>query len=174
MTNFGRSAAVAGTPGGQVLPWPINPFWSNLDPKIWDLPKDYFSYGVTFDSIAAGATTTEEFQVQSDSHFMILAATLTAVDPATPGTVFDPADLLCRITDAGSGREVMNQQVHVRNLFGDGELPAYWPYPKIIKRSSTVVVELENLEAAQALRVFVDFLGFKLFRGPGFRVVLDD
>lgn len=174
MTNPGRGASVAGTPGGRIAAAAfVNPFWSNLDPKIWRMPKDFFVYATDFLPLAAGAVAARNtIQIQADSHFLILEANGRVTETNDTTAVPEPIPITVRIFDSGSGREVMNQAIHWGTLFGDGELPGYLGYPKILKAQSTLEVELTNLNAATAFNVRISFLGFKLFTSEGYRLVL--
>ncbi len=173
MVNPARAAAVAGLPVGEMLPLLLNPFWANLDPKILAWPKDFFIYGVEFLPLPNNTTQRQTFQIQSDSHFLVMAGVgkVTSTDDTT--TFLTDVPQLYRIFDAGSGREVMNLAIHYNNLFGTAQLPAYWPYPKIFKANTTVEVEGQNLDTVNDRNVRLAFWGFKLFRGQGYKVVLD-
>lgn len=169
MANTGRAAQVGGQPGGQVMPLLTNPFWANLDPKVLRMPKDFFTYGVDFLPLAAAATQTLNIQINSDGHFLIMAGVRVATDPADPTSFTANVPVLASVFDGGSGRELMDQPVHIENLFGTAQLPAYWPYPKIVKSQSTMRVTLENLDPVNGFDVRIQFLGFKLFLSQSYK-----
>ena len=102
-----------------------------------------------------------DIQIQADSHFMIMAGVREVRDDTNATIVTNPPELV-RILDAGSGRELTNQSLPIDNLFGTAQLPSYWPYPKIIKASSTLSTFLDNLEATDR-NVRISYLGFKIF-----------
>lgn len=172
MANSGKAGGVANYPSGRALPLLLNPFWANLPPAVISLPKDFFVYGVEFLPLGASATANQQFDVQSDSAFLILAGVGVVTD--TANTVFSAnVPQLVTIRDEGSGRNVFNIAQHFGNVFGTAQLPAYWTYPKILKPKTTVDVELQNLEAT-ARNVRIGFWGFKLFKGPGWKEMLEE
>lgn len=133
-----------------------------LPEGLADRARDFFIYGTDFLPLAAGATATQNISIQDDSHFLIVAACASArTDAAPPVVVPDPA-LLVRIEDTGSGRNLDNRAQDYRNVFGSGQFPAYWPYPKLINRASVIATTLTNNQGA-ALQVRVSYLGFKIF-----------
>lgn len=139
----------------------VNPFWGLLPPALWGETKDFFVYGTDFLPLTASATLAQDIPIQADSHYMIMAGVRTVFQTDNTTIVANPA-ILVRIFDTGSGRQVQNRAVHIDNWFGTGQLPAYWPYPKIIKASSTLRVELTDLSGVDR-NVRVEFLGFKIF-----------
>lgn len=135
-----------------------------LPADMRDRPRDFFIYSTPdFTSLAAGASASETFTVQNDSDFLIVALNGTAVDPADETSVFTTPALTVSLRDSGSGREFQNRPQHWRNVMGEAELPSFLPYPKFIDRASDVSLTLSNLSAAQAYRVRVAFMGFKIF-----------
>ena len=162
MVNAGRAMQVSEQLIGRLLPL-LNPFWGMLPRRLWAKTKDFFIYGTQFVPLAASAVAAnQEIQIQSDSHFVIMAAVGTVTDVANTAAVGPPVPQTVRLFDTGSGRELQNHDVHFDNMFGDAQLPAYWTYPKLIKAASTFRVELTNLEAT-ARNVRLDFWGFKIF-----------
>lgn len=162
---------VGSQPVGEMLPLAVNPFWANLDPKIFEWPKDFFVYGTDFTPINAGVTLTRSIQIRQDSHFLIMAGVRTVFQTNDETVIANPAALV-RILDSGSGREIQNRAVQIENLFGTGQLPAYWPYPKIVLANSTIEITLTNQTAGTNYHVRLDFLGFKLFKGQGYALRL--
>ncbi|MEE8177701.1 MAG: hypothetical protein V3T65_06880 [Acidobacteriota bacterium] len=162
MVNAGRALQVSEQLIGRLLPL-LNPFWGMLPRRLWAKTKDFFVYGTEFLPLAANAVSANrEIQIQSDSHFVIMAAVIVATSVDDLTTVGPPIPQTARLFDTGSGRELQNHDVHVDNYFGTAILPAYWTYPKLIKAASTFRTELTNLSATAA-NVRVDFWGFKIF-----------
>lgn len=155
--------ALAGGNGG--VPTVPSLYLDFLPPHLRDRPRDFFTYSPPdFLSIAAaGGTQTQTFTVQNDSDFLIVAMAGIEVDPADEGVGLSTDPLTIEITDSGSGRNLMNRPQAYANLVGTGQLPAYWPYPKFIDRSSEVSTTLVNNDPTQAYRVRLSYLGFKIF-----------
>lgn len=136
------------------------PFWYPQEAR--GLATDFFTYGTDFEPLALSATTTRAIQINSDSAFFVLSATLTETD--TGNTVFLPnRPLLCQLSTGGASLNLFNTPIHVDNIFGSGEEPKYWDVPKILLPNTTFNVQLQNLEAT-ARNVRVAFSGFKMFK----------
>lgn len=141
-----------------------DPYSGMLPPQLRGRAKDFFIYTVDFLPIAANATASEDIQIQNDSDFLIMAGTRVVTDTANTTFLGDVPQLV-QINDSGSGRELTNRATHIENWFGTGQLPAYWPYPKVIKRSSTLRTTLQNLEATDR-NTRISYQGFKIFDWP--------
>lgn len=133
-----------------------------LPAKLQGRARDFFTYSADFLPLPAGTTRSENIAIQDDSDFLIIAAMLTPRTDAAPPVVVPQPALLARIEDAGSSRNLENRAVDVENLFGTARLPAYWPYPKLINRSSVIATTLTNNQGVD-LQVRVSYLGFKIF-----------
>lgn len=136
------------------------PFWFPLAAR--DNALDYFAYGTDFAPLAASTTTTRAIQINSDSAFLILSATM--VETATDDVTFlANRPLLCNLTTGGAALSLMNTPIHADNLFGTAEEPKYWDVPKVLLPNTTFNVTLQNLEAT-ARNVRVAFHGFKIYQ----------
>jgi hypothetical protein len=136
------------------------PFWFPQEAR--NLAFDFFSYGANFAPLGASATSTQAIQINSDSAFMIMSATM--VETATDDVTFlANRPLLVTLTTGGAALSLSNTPIHADNWFGTAEEPNYWDVPKILLPNTTFNVQLQNLEAT-ARNVRVAFHGFKLFR----------
>lgn len=136
------------------------PFW--FPPEARHLALDYFVYGTDFDELGASATTTRAIQINSDSAFLILSATMVETD--TADTIFlANRPILVTLQTGGAALSLSNTPIHADNWFGTAEEPKYWDMPKILLPNTTFNVTLQNLEATARV-VRVAFHGFKLFR----------
>lgn len=124
--------------------------------------KDFFTFTLDYLPLAASATQTATFAVDSDSDFMLCALAGLANVNATPATQVPFVHALVTLADTGSGRLFQSSAVHFNNLFGSGQFPGYLPYPKLIPRASAVRCTLQNL-VATAIEVRLTFSGFKVF-----------
>jgi hypothetical protein len=143
----------------------LNPFFGLLPQELWDKAKDFFIYGADWTSLDASETETQDIAIESDSDFLIVAGNAVAYASASPETVIDDRPFTVQIYDNGSGRRAMNRPIHIDNFFGDGKLPGYWPFPKLIPRASTLSTTLTNLDTANAYVVKIGYMGFKIFGG---------
>lgn len=136
------------------------PWW--FPPEARDLAIDYFVYGTDFAPIALSATTTRGIQINSDSAFLILSATLVETD-TTDLIFFANRAFLANLSTGSGAMNLSNTPIHVDNWFGTAEEPKYWDIPKILLPNSTLNVQLQNLEAV-ARNVRVAFHGIKIFK----------
>jgi len=138
------------------------PFW--YPRKAIGLAIDYFVYGADFTPLALSATATVGIQINSDSAFLILSATMVETD--TGNTVFFAnRPLLVNLSTGGASLNLSNTPIHADNWFGSAEEPKYWDVPKTLLPNTTLNVQLQNLEAV-ARNVRVAFHGFKIFSFP--------
>lgn len=136
------------------------PFWFPEEAR--HLAMDYFAYGTDFEPLVLSATTTRSIQINSDSAFMILSATMVETD--TGNTVFFPnRPLLVSLATGGAALNLSNTPIHADNWFGTAEEPKYWDVPKVLLPNTTFNVTLQNLEAVSR-NVRVAFHGFKLYQ----------
>ena len=139
-----------------------------LPSELMGAPRDFFVYSVDFLSIAAaGGTGTETFTVQNDSDFLIVAVNGVATDPAAEETLRATSALTIQFVDSGSGRQLQNRAQGYNNVVGTAQLPAYWPFPKFVDRASDFTTTIVNNDTANATRVRLSFLGFKIFSFTG-------
>lgn len=162
MANAGRANQLSEQMLGRLTTL-LNPFWGMLPRRLWDATKDFFVYSTTYLPLNAGVTLTNSIQIQADSHFMIIQINRDVRSAADDETIVADPSMLVRLFDSGSGRQLQDNPVPSENWFGYAQLPGYLPYPKVLKRASTLTVEVENLTAATNYNVRLAFLGFKIF-----------
>jgi hypothetical protein len=136
------------------------PFWFPKEAR--DLALDYFVYGANFEPLLASAQATQAIQINSDSAFLVLSATMVETDTGNT-TFLANRPLLVNLSTGGAALNLSNSPVHADNWFGTAEQPKYWDVPKILLPNTTFNVALSNLEAVNR-NVRVAFHGFKLFR----------
>ncbi len=128
--------------------------------------KDFFVYQTNVASLAAAASTTTTITIEADSNFWLQKLSFNAVI-GTNGANQTAPNLLVLITDTGSGRQLMNSPVPVPALFGTGSLPFILPNPRLIRRNGSISIAWTSYEAANALSVRLDFIGYKEYNGEG-------
>lgn len=164
MGNQTNAKRRGGFPSAQVQP-ALNPFLGLIPRELWKRPKDFFVYSATFTGafvLPASGAASLDIQIDANADFLIMAGVRTFRDTGT-GALQTPAATVT-LTDSASGRQLQNEPQDVENLFGTAQLPAVWPFPKLIARSATLTVALANL-IATASNARVAFLGFKIFGG---------
>lgn len=127
--------------------------------------KDFYTYALSFSSLAAAASATDAFNIQADSDFAVLKMTYFADIAAAAQTRANLVIPLVTviILDTGSGRQLMDSGVPVSSVFGTGEEPYILPKPKIFAARSTVQCTVTNFDAATTYNLRLVFTGVKLF-----------
>jgi len=141
--------------------------------KRWWLDPFIFTINfVTPFQLAASATSTLTFLVQSDSAFAICKTTFTIADvnndavanlqPYGSGAASSIVAVIVSLTDSGSGRALQDNPVPIDSYFGTAQFPRLWPVPKVLDPNSVFSTTLQNLDAT-AYHVRLAFHGYKIF-----------
>lgn len=117
-----------------------------------------FIYPADFLPIAAAGTDEKPVTIDQYADFILTHQTLAVINNAT-GTAVTQPNFLARLIGESSGRQFQSDQVHVMNVFGTGQRPFILSVPPIFNASTTFSVELENIDAANAYRVHLAFIG---------------
>ena len=141
-----------------------NPWLGYLRPNLWGKEKDPCTYSADFRGVfvaAPGATTQVDVQINGDSHFVATGLAFVGynVDDVTP---LAPSPALVYLKTSNANAPVMDRPVHIQNIGGDAELPAYFAFPMTLKPKEVLSVLLTNQEAV-ARNYHLSFLGFKVF-----------
>lgn len=147
---------------------PINPFLGLLPRNLWNRHKDLFFYNVEFLPLAASdAGAGGDIQIDADSDFLIMGASaiVTDVNDVVVASIVNAFDkfnppFLVTLTDAA--RSFSNIATGFKNLFGTAEQPAIWPFPKLIRATTTLTTKIQNLSAT-AYRIRISYAGIKIF-----------
>ena len=118
-----------------------------------------------FAAPAPGAQTVGNFLVDSSSPFMLVSTSYRsdlAGAAVTSGAMIVPNQTVL-IQDQSSNRNFMNLPVPVSSLFGTGELPYFWPQPRLIPANTTIQVTLANYEAANTPNTRLSFHGYRMY-----------
>lgn len=157
----------------RVLADPVRMY---LPAVYWNRARDWFSWNLDFNTLAAGAVgAPDSFTVQNDSDFLALAIVSHATTLA--GGLVEQAEqhFLIAIQDTGSGASWFggddNGFAHIMNIAGAMQrsvagavAPGTLEHPRFIPAASTVTVALTNLDGANARRVFISIRGVKIYR----------
>lgn len=139
------------------------------NPQGFQLFEDFFVYGATFASIAAGAVQTQNIQIEASSYFKWTHASMeTDLAGATFTESAAPVPLCSlQISDSGTGRQLFNNAQPLSAIFGNGQLPFVLPVPRGFRPNSNIALTLTNFAAAQTYTVRLALIGVKLFPGGG-------
>ncbi len=125
--------------------------------------KDYFTYGIRIQALAASAQQPGSFTVDAGWDFLWSKATYYAINNAGGVVVTNP-NLSIIITDTGTGRAMSNIPIAVPGIFGTGDLPFILPTQKLFQARATVSVQLINNDAAITFsNIYLQFVGTQLF-----------
>ena len=151
------------------MPYPAQqmsaPSLSNSRDTI--IAKDFFAYQESFTIVNSGQTATGNINIQADSDFQLQKLTYFAsISNATQTDSSRVVPLVTlEITDSGSGRNLFEEAVPIPSIFGTGQEPFILPTPKIFPARSTITLNLTNFSAATDYKMFLTFIGYKIFRG---------
>lgn len=128
--------------------------------------RDPFIYTALFTGLAAGANATYNVNIQADADFQILALSYHAnvANAGQTNSTFTYPLVTLLLTDSGSGRQLMDSDVSLPAIAGNGQFPFVLPVPKIMAARSNLVVKATNYDAAQTYNLRVYFIGAKLFK----------
>lgn len=166
------SLARPDTPGGIVTRVFADPVRQYLPREYWNRARDWFSYNLDYNTLAAGANAQEaSFNVQNDSDFLCLAIVGKAATAAAGTAEQAEWTFLIQLRDTGSSANWMDSFTHLSNIVGRGAIsaaggvaPIPLDHPRFIPAASAVTVQLTNLDGANARRVWLSFRGIKIYR----------
>ncbi len=132
-----------------------------------ELELDPFFYSAVFPLalFGVGAVLPINVPINADSDFIMRYLDMAAY--SAPGVPLLNPDFDIVIFDSSSGRNLMDQPIHVQTILGTGQLPFILPEPKLIKGGGTLIITLTNNDAVAAL-VHITLCGFKAFRVSGY------
>ena len=128
--------------------------------------KDFYNYVVDFIGLASGATTTQTFNIDTDSMFFLMKLTQQSDIAAAAVTRSANVIPLCtiQVNDGGSTRQLFSEPAPIPAVFGTGENPFMLPVPRQFSPGSTVSVTLSNYSAATTYNTRLVFSGAKHYR----------
>lgn len=132
-----------------------------------DRSMDFYGYTVDIASIAAAATVTQTFSIDTDSNFVLQKMTQESDISGAAVTTGTEVVPLCKIQvqDGGSSRQMFSQPVSLHGVFGTGENPFILPAPRLFSAGSTVTITVTNYSAATTYHIVLHFLGLKKYLG---------
>lgn len=131
--------------------------------------KQKFAYSTTFKPLTHSTNATNNIQIQADSEFVWISASIDirSSDDFTTFTQPNAAPMTVLITDGASGNLIMNEDQAVGNFFGNVGAPnVSLGVPFIFRRSGVISVKLTNQHTATDFNVRVAFQGFKVYDIP--------
>jgi hypothetical protein len=128
--------------------------------------KAYYSYTLYFASVASGANSTANTQIQSDSAFLVQALSFATFDLTTNGAITAPFSTI-QITIQASGSTLFDQPIPITNAFGTGQFPFVMPTARLLPANSVVTGALVNVASTNAQRYYLTLHGKKLFNYNG-------
>lgn len=139
----------------------------NRNPQA-EILKEAFSYATGIFTLAAGGSSTQNIQIESNSNFVAIKGMYWCEEngaAAQPTVSTLPApNLLVELIDTGSNNRLTNTPVPINTLFGTGSRPFVWPVPRVLPANSTLQVVVTNASAAtQYNNIQLVFCGFKQF-----------
>lgn len=141
----------------------------------YDFPPNVIAdmFGYVFpevaDLAAAGGTRQVQLIIQDDSDFEVrrLSYQYTRAEAAFTVSSAPVPNWTVQLQDSGAGRNLFNNAVPVNTIAnGPGQAARDLPWPKILRRNSTIVATFTNYDAAEANgSIQLVMFGRKLFSG---------
>ncbi|MGI0149801.1 MAG: hypothetical protein ACREDF_09765, partial [Thermoplasmata archaeon] len=100
------------------------------------------------------------FQVTQEADFVGTRVLAVAVNPVS-GVLITPS-YTAKLTDGGSDRQMMIQEIHVDSLAGTGQRSVPFTKNRLFRRNSSITLNVTNLQAV-ATRIFMLISGYKIF-----------
>jgi len=135
---------------------------------IPDVPQDWFSYPLTFGTLAPAASLTQTIQIDASADFY-----LTQIEQVTmvSGTTTVPTSgtenlplVTLLLNDGGSNRNLMQAGVLIPHITGDGRWPHYLRHPRLFARNSTITVTITSVDGTNTYSaIYLNFEGFKTY-----------
>lgn len=127
---------------------------------------DFFSFTISFASLAAGASTDGQIQIQSDSDFKLQKWTYFAdIGGAAQTESSRVLPLITmQVTDQGSGRQLFSAPEAIPAIMGDGRIPFILPTTKVFAAKSTILFTVANFSVGTTYNLRLMLIGAKIFR----------
>jgi hypothetical protein len=139
--------------------------------QIPDVPQDWFSYPLTFSTLAPNAQLSQTIQIDASADFyltqieQLTMVTGTTTVP-TAGTENLPLVTIL-INDGGSNRNLMQSGVLLPQIAGDGRWPHYLRHPRRFAKNSTITITLTSVDGTNTYSaIYINFEGFKTYSNP--------
>lgn len=107
-----------------------------------------------------GNVNSGTFSVSQESDFIGTRVLSVAVNPAT-GVPVTPS-YTAKLTDGGSDRQMMVQEIHIDSLGGTAQRSTPFTKNRLFRRNSTITLNVTQLQAV-ATRIFMLIQGYKVF-----------
>jgi hypothetical protein len=133
------------------------------DPEIH---RDFYVYRSNIASIAAGANASDTINIEADSDFILqkMSYHVDIAAAAYTSSARPIPNVSIQLTDTGSGRQVFSGAIPIPAVFGTGELPFLLPNPRRFSANSTLALSYANFDAAITYRIYLCFIGMKVYR----------
>ena len=140
---------------------------SLLQPQYRWTRKNYFIYGVEFNTLGASATVVQTIGIAGDSDFIMTFANAICTD--TTNLIQLPfVPQLVQLTDSAAGMAFYLIPQHFNVVYGDSNNPGVFPSPYVMRQATSLAVQHQNFEATARI-VRTSFQGFKSYPGTDTR-----
>lgn len=139
-----------------------------LPKQYWWSYKSEFTYGTSFQPLAASTTSTSNIVIDGNTDFIVTFG-MCEVRSSDNATLLSFWPQLVRLYDGAAQSQLMNAQLPASHVYGGSlDTPGIFAMPYIFTRSTTLTVEHQNQEAT-ARNVWASFAGFKSVPGSDTR-----
>ena len=134
------------------------------------LRKEFFIYGVTFDTLTHSTNQSKNLLIDRDSAFECIKLTrgiMINADPGITDALYGQCLPNVRVSlyDNGIGKFLTNTPVEMVYMFGVATFPLNLAEPLIFKQSSVITVQVFNDNTVQDItKLQLCFVGRKIYR----------
>jgi hypothetical protein len=128
--------------------------------------QDFFVYSTgRLATLAAGLTSTNFINIQSDADFIIEKQTYAAdvAGAVLTFNTFPVPNITALVSVTGSGQNILSQAVPIASIFGHGFLPFILPRPRFLPANSQLQIVLTSFEAVTSYFITLNFIGRKIY-----------
>ena len=125
----------------------------------------FYVYVAASGLIAQAAGATFNLVLQADYDFMVYSLSATIVDSASLVVLPANSTANIQINDTGSGSNWFSTNVGLSSLFGTAQLPAILPVVRVIAKTATLAITVNNVKdgsLAAGATYTLAFIGAKL------------
>jgi len=127
--------------------------------------RSFYVYEVQTLALPTGGNATDQIQVESDADFWWIKsaffADIAGAAQTDSSRIIPNVDV--QIVDTGSGRQLLNGNIPIPSIFGNGQLPFILPLPQVFKANSVVRIDFTSREAVITPNLRLAFIGYKDF-----------
>jgi hypothetical protein len=121
-----------------------------------------YTYTTSILGVVAGGNGSAQIPIQSDSDFVCTQITGSVFD-VTVGAINNSPFATIQVTDTGSAKTFFSDFTLFSLVFGIAGYPYYQPTPRVLAPQTNILINVNNLNAANTYNFYVAFQGARLY-----------